>query len=88
MRAVQPQVAGFEEHILARDQTEYVQIPAVFTDVESVPCVVTRWTLTPEERAEVAAGADIWLEMLIPNERASPVRLSVECPLIPAGEPS
>jgi heme-degrading monooxygenase HmoA len=88
VRSVQPQVPGFEEHILARDQTEYAQLPAVFTEVESIPCVVTRWTFTPEERAAVAAGADLWLEMLTFGERANPVKLGVECPLLPAGEPS
>lgn len=88
MRAVQPQVPGFEEHILARDQTEYVQLPAVFTEIENVPCIVTRWTLTDDERAAIVAGADVWLEMLTHGERANPVRLGVECPPTPAGDPS
>jgi len=88
MKAVQPQVPGYDTHILAREQTEYVQLPAVFTEVANVPCVVTRWTFTPEERAAIAAGADVWLEMLTFGERANPVRLGVECPLEPIGEPS
>lgn len=50
MRAVQPQVPGFDEHILARDQTEYVQLPAVFTEIENVPCVVRREPASPTTR--------------------------------------
>lgn len=73
MQAVQPQVPGYEERILAREQTEYVQLPAVFTEIESVPAVITRWKLSDDERAAIASGA---------------VRLSVECPLEPIGEPS
>lgn len=88
MQAVQPGVPGYEEHVLAREQTEYVALPAVFTEVESIPCVVTRWRFTPEERAAIASGADLWHESLIFGERAQPIRMSVTCPLEPIGEPS
>lgn len=88
MHSVQPQVPGYEEHILAREQTEYVQLPAVFTEVENIPCVVTRWRFTAEERAAIASGADLWVEMLVFGERANPIRLGTDCPLEPIGEPS
>lgn len=43
--------------------------------------VITRWTLTDEERQSVAEGADIYLTVATMNQTFQPVKLDVGDPL-------
>lgn len=56
----------------AKDQPEYRQLPAViFTGPERR--VISRWTLTPDERAKIAAGEDLYVEQLTFGSALQPI---------------
>lgn len=65
MIPVSPVMPGSEtiELVYGKNQPEYVPLPAVYLDTPSRP-VLSRWRLSDEERAAVAAGADIVLTLL------------------------
>jgi hypothetical protein len=86
---ISPSIPGFDEIVLAKDQPQYIPLPAVpYADQHEQIRVLTRWRLTDEERAAIANGVDLWLELMTFGEPLQPVRLSVECPIEPKGEPS
>ena len=60
------QTASLPPHqilVLAKDQPQYRPLPVAVLDGPRGR-TISRWTLTPEERAAVAAGEDIYLEQL------------------------
>lgn len=81
MNAVSPVMPGSEliEVILGKDQPEYIPLPAVYLSERTVP-MITRWRLTDEERAAIAAGADIVLTQLTFSYPFQPVHLQVTMP--------
>lgn len=87
MNAVALQIPGHEheEIVIARDQPEYIPLPALSIVIDlggvAVPGILTRWRPTDEERAALANGADIWLETMTFGDPLQPIRLSVECPI-------
>ena len=89
MNAIALQIPGHEadEFIIARDQPEYIPLPALsivlLVDGTPVPALLTRWRPSDEERAALASGADIWLETMTFGEPMQPVRISTECPITP-----
>jgi hypothetical protein len=64
------------EVLLGEGQPEYVPLPAVYLNAESLP-MVTRWSLTEAERAAIAAGADVVLTQLTFGFRFQPVHLQI-----------
>lgn len=62
------------EVVYAKDQLEYMPLP-VLRSPRGV--VMSRWTLTPEEREAVASGADILLCCHTFNTPLQPVSLEV-----------
>lgn len=81
MNPVSPVMPGSAsiEVVLGKDQPEYVPLPAVYLDTPARP-MVTRWRLSPEERAAVAAGGDIVLNQLTFGNPFQPVHLQVVGP--------
>jgi hypothetical protein len=78
-----PVVAGreSEEVIFAKDQPEYVPLRTL--PYETYPGsgdyrVMSRWTLTEEQRKAVADGADIYLTLLTFGRPLQPVLMAVE----------
>jgi hypothetical protein len=65
---------GWSEVVYAKDQPEYIPLP-------TLKCVdgraVSRWEPTPEERAKIAAGADVYLTVHTFNQPLQPVLLTV-----------
>ena len=53
--------AGSRAVVIAEHQAEYRDLPSVRTPGGQV---ITRWTLTAEERAAVARGEDIFVTLL------------------------
>ena len=51
---------GSRPVVIAKDQPEYVPLPVVRTPDGQV---ITRWELTPEERAAIAGGADVFVTL-------------------------
>jgi hypothetical protein len=61
VRPIAPRIDGADEITIAEHQLEYMPITACLVqfsdgDVQRV----CRWTFTPEERARIAAGEDIY----------------------------
>lgn len=73
-----PVVDGLEKHecVYAKDQPEYNPLRTLRGNGPMVP-VVSRWTLTKEQREAVAAGADIFLELSTFNQPLQPIRVAV-----------
>lgn len=61
------------EITFARDQPQYRKLRAITDHTR----VLTRWTPSPEQRALIAAGEDIFLECLTFGSKLQPVRLSI-----------
>lgn len=88
MNAIAVQIPGHEsdEFVIAKDQPQYIPLPAVAIQTPEGIAVVTRWRPTDEERAQLAAGADIWLSSLTFGGPLQPVRLTIECPVEQSGD--
>jgi hypothetical protein len=82
MEPASPVVNGMEEEecVYAKDQPEYLPLPALKSK-HSDGRILTRWKLTAAERAALAKGADLFLEVLTFRQPLQPVR-----PFINTGE--
>ncbi len=82
-----PVIDGLEsqEVVYAKDQPEYIPLRTLKHD-NVMGCVVSRWSLTEEQRKAVAEGADIILEQSTIHRPLNPIRMGVgdgksECPM-------
>ena len=68
MEPISPVMPGSEpiEIVYAKEQKEYVPLPAVYVNNANSRTVISRWRLSDQERAEIAAGADVVLQLLMP----------------------
>lgn len=68
LRPVPPDT-GAPEVVLAKDQPEYLPLPAaLYQYTEHGPDALmyaTRWTLTDEQRLQIAEGEDIYVTQLV-----------------------
>jgi hypothetical protein len=61
MRPIAPRIEGADEITIAEEQHEYMTITAAIVHYgDGSTHRVCRWTFTPEERAQIAAGEDIY----------------------------
>lgn len=61
MRPVSPRIKGADEVMVAEDQLEYMPLAAAFVEYgDGSVQRICRWTFSPEERARIAAGEDIY----------------------------
>jgi hypothetical protein len=76
--ADRPVVEGLEAHevVYAKNQPEYNPLRVIRSSDKSCR-VLSRWTLTPQQRAEVMGGADIYLELSTFKHPLQPVRMAV-----------
>lgn len=85
MTPVSPVMPGSEEIELAKNQPEYIPLPAVYLDMKCRP-MVTRWRFTDEERAAIANGADLVAQQLTWWQKFQPINYQVvmpnECPVL------
>jgi hypothetical protein len=80
MEPISPVMPGSEsiEVVYGKDQPKYIPLPAVYVENANSRTVVSRWRLTDQERAEIAAGADVVLQLLIPlNSDLTPSNLQI-----------
>jgi hypothetical protein len=80
---VSPVIPGAEalEVTLGKGQPEYVPLPAIRL-VGDEGELITRWELSDEDRARLAAGGSVYLHVWTFGQRLQPVRLSTEEPAI------
>jgi hypothetical protein len=76
--ADRPVVDGLEskEHVFAKNQPEYNPLRALVSETAERR-VISRWTLSPEQRTAVAEGADIFLMMLTFGQPLQPINMAV-----------
>lgn len=76
MHAVSPVVPGLEhaEKVIAKDQPEYLPLPSIRA-FGAKSEVLTRWTLTEQERLDIASGADIMVEQFTFGHQLQPLRV-------------
>lgn len=74
----QPVVATLEAHetVYAKHQPEYNPLRTIRGLTDMIP-VLSRWTLTPEQREMIAGGADIYLELCTFGIPLQPIRMAV-----------
>jgi len=77
MSPVSPEFPDSQEVIFAKDQPEYAPLPAAIVKRDEGQAVVTRWRFTDEERAAIANGADLYLELLTFGQPLQPIRMLV-----------
>lgn len=75
-----------QEVVYAADQPQYIPLRTLVS-AGSERKVISRWTLTPEQRAAIAAGADIFLELWTFGGPLHPIRMMVSDDKTQAGEP-
>jgi hypothetical protein len=57
-----PEIEQVREVVIAEDQHEYKSLTgAIVTFDDGARQVYARWTFTPEERARIAAGEDVYV---------------------------
>lgn len=84
MPADAPVVPGLEKHemVFAANQPQYNPLRTIRSN-NLYRQVLSRWTLTPEQRQEVLDGADIYLELCTFNDRngcpnpLQPIRMAI-----------
>jgi len=62
-----------EHVVLAKDQPQYLPLPIVRFLQDRQGRVISRWTLTDDERIAIAAGADLFIEQLTFNDDLQPI---------------
>lgn len=72
MRMIAPRT-GAPEITVAEDQPEYLALTAAVYD----NTLLTRWTFTPEERARIAAGEDLYLGVMTFGRPLQPLSVQV-----------
>jgi hypothetical protein len=65
-----------QEVVYAKNQPEYVPLRTL-TSSGPERKVISRWTLTPEQRKAVAEGADIYLQLLTFGAPLQPIVMAV-----------
>lgn len=77
MRPASPVVKGFSEVVYAKDQPEYIPLPAHRTEDGQV---TTRWKLSFLERIKVLFKGNIYLQVLTFNNPLQPIRIGTDIP--------
>jgi hypothetical protein len=72
MRPVAPRI-GAPELTLAEEQHDYLPITAAVLQGPHGVEVVTRWQLTPEDRARLLAGEDLYIRLLTFGQPMQPL---------------
>jgi hypothetical protein len=78
VKPVSPVLPGSSEIeiVLGKGQPQYIPLPAVYLDTPRRP-MITRFRLDDDERAAIAAGADVVLQQLTFKEPFQPVNLQI-----------
>jgi hypothetical protein len=73
-----PVIDGLEQYelVMAKGQPQYNPLRCLVGNTEHGERL-SRWTLSPEQREAIAAGADIFLELATFNMPMQPIRMAV-----------
>lgn len=73
--------------VFAKDQPEYLPLPAHVNRHDTAGTVTTCWRLTWRERLRVLLKGQVWLQQLTFHKPLQPQRPSIECPIDVPHEP-
>lgn len=78
MEAMSPVVAGLEqfEIVVGEGQPEYTPLPTLVGGKPTMT-FMSRWRFTDEERALIAAGADLYYSQLTFGSKFAPMNMSI-----------
>lgn len=82
LKAVSPVVPGREamELIFAKDQRQFLPLPALAVEDGSPGRIVTRWELTEEDRQRLAAGGSIYVWITTYHQPLQPLAVTTYAP--------
>jgi hypothetical protein len=83
MRPIDPNIEELELRVYAKDQPQYLPLPA---RVDPEGAVVTCWKLTWRERLTLLLRGTLFLTLLTFNNPLQPIRCSVDKPELSGGE--
>ena len=66
--------------VFAKDQTEYLPLPAHIRDNDAQGCVTCCWKLTLKERLKLIFTGKVWHQILTFNGPIQPQLLTIEKP--------
>lgn len=77
-------VPGFDIDTVtyAKDQPEYIPLPAWRSPDDPSGLIVTRWKLSWKERFLVAFGGSLWVSILTFHKPLQPLKLEATCPIM------
>lgn len=68
------------EVVFAKDQPEYLPLPALVHNAEGATSVTTRWRPSDEERERIASGGDVFITQMTFGMPLQPLRVGAELP--------
>ena len=71
-----PQAFKEQNEIYAKDQEEYLPLPAFANDEESISC----WRLTLKERISILVFGRLWIRQMNFGKQLQPIRPQTEFP--------
>lgn len=77
MYPASPVIEGFKEVIFAKDQPQYLPLPAIICEDGMV---ISRWKFTWKERVRVLLCGNLWLQQLTFHSPLQPQLPTVERP--------
>jgi hypothetical protein len=69
-----------EEFVIAKNQPQYIPLPATVINTHEGVAVVTRWRPTAEELHQLFEGADVWITHLTFGGKLQPLKVGTTCP--------
>jgi len=78
MKPIFPAIPNLPAVIYAKDQPEYLPLPAHRSEDG---CVTTRWRLTWKERLQLLFSGELYLQILTFNDPLQPTKMSTELPI-------
>lgn len=77
MKPVSPVIPGCLEVTYAKNQPEYIPLPAIKS---ADGMVTTRWHMSWKERLKALLSGSVYLQILTFNQKLQPVKLSLQIP--------
>lgn len=76
MRTIAPRT-GAPEVTIGEEQEEFLPVTVALYENNGAPLVLTRWTLTADERKRVGAGEDIYIAQRCDSTQMTPLHATV-----------
>lgn len=75
---VLPSVGPIHETVIAKNQPEYIPLPAIISGDRDM--VTTRWSLSLVERLRILITGSLYHQQMVFGGKAQPIKMSVVAP--------